>query len=265
MMQIFKVGCRMWLTNGVISYGLLEVSFFLIHISFLSLDLSSFRCCTWAILCFRETYCCITRGKKYQIFCFYVVKLSSRCKTERLYSQAEPPFLSEEMKIPWIQEGRESWNKRKALEKVSWGEMMKKLRGLFSQLSRRSLPLGPELHKYTLNGSYIERGNEMWTTWVYFQGFKVSLNLVVVYFLSCVWLSVTLQTVALQAPLSMWSPRQEYCSGLPFPSQRSSLPRGQTLVSCIGRQILYLWATREAPTLISKIIFYSSRRNGTST
>lgn len=51
--------------------------------------------------------------------------------------------------------------RRKALEKVSWKEMMKKLRGLFSQLSRRSLPLGPELHKYTLNGSYTKKGNEM--------------------------------------------------------------------------------------------------------
>ena len=118
--------------------------------------------------------------------------------------------------------------RRNALEKVSWEEMMKKLRGLFSQLPRRSLPLGPELHKYTPNGFYTERGNEMWTTWVYFQEFKVSPNLVVVYSLSRVWLSVTLQTVAHQAPLSMWSPRQEYYSGLPFPSQGSSLPRSQT-------------------------------------
>lgn len=46
--------------------------------------------------------------------------------------------------------------RRKALEKVSWEEMMKKLRGLFSQLSRRALPLGPELHKYTRNGFYTE-------------------------------------------------------------------------------------------------------------
>ena len=38
--------------------------------------------------------------------------------------------------------------------------------------------------------------------------------------LSCfsrVWLSVTLQTVARQAPLSMRFSRQEYWSGLPFP------------------------------------------------
>ena len=35
---------------------------------------------------------------------------------------------------------------------------------------------------------------------------------------SCVWLFVTLWTVALQAPLSMWFSRQERWSGLPFPS-----------------------------------------------
>ena len=35
---------------------------------------------------------------------------------------------------------------------------------------------------------------------------------------SCVWLLVTLWTVALQAPLSMGFPRQEYWSGLPFSS-----------------------------------------------
>ena len=36
--------------------------------------------------------------------------------------------------------------------------------------------------------------------------------------LSCVWLSVTPQTTARQAPLSMGFSRQEYWSGLPFPS-----------------------------------------------
>ena len=34
----------------------------------------------------------------------------------------------------------------------------------------------------------------------------------------CVWLFKTQWTVALQAPLSMGFPRQEYWSGLPFPS-----------------------------------------------
>ena len=49
-----------------------------------------------------------------------------------------------------------------------------------------------------------------------------------------------LWTVALQAPLSMGFPRQEYSSGLPFPSPGgSSQYRDQICVSCISRQILY--------------------------
>ena len=38
--------------------------------------------------------------------------------------------------------------------------------------------------------------------------------------LSRVWLCATPQTVACQAPLSMYFPRQEYWGGLPFPSLR---------------------------------------------
>ena len=38
--------------------------------------------------------------------------------------------------------------------------------------------------------------------------------------LSCVWLFVTPWTVAHQAPLSMESSRQEYWSGLPYPTSR---------------------------------------------
>ena len=122
--------------------------------------------------------------------------------------------------------------------------------------------------------------------------------------LSYIWLFVNPWTVAHQALLSMGFPRQEYWSGLPFPSpvhesekwkwsrsvvsdsQRphglqpnrllrpwdfpskstgvgchfllppsltlpyprgSSLPRDQTFGSCIGRWILYHWATGKQP------------------
>ena len=43
----------------------------------------------------------------------------------------------------------------------------------------------------------------------------------------------------------MGFPRQEYWSGLPFPlpDRWSSLCRDLTCVSCIGRQVLYHWAT----------------------
>ena len=51
---------------------------------------------------------------------------------------------------------------------------------------------------------------------------------------SCFWLSVTLWTVALQAPLSMGFYRQEYWSGLPF-SPPGDLPDPEIkLVSCIS-------------------------------
>ena len=51
---------------------------------------------------------------------------------------------------------------------------------------------------------------------------------------SHVCLCVTLWTVACQAPLSVGFPRQEYWSGLPFPSPGDlSQPRDQTHVSCL--------------------------------
>ena len=65
---------------------------------------------------------------------------------------------------------------------------------------------------------------------------------------SVVQLFVTSWTVACQASLSIGLSREEYCSGLPFPSP-GDLPNPwikPMFVSCIGRQILYHWATREA-------------------
>ena len=64
---------------------------------------------------------------------------------------------------------------------------------------------------------------------------------------SRVQLSVTPWTMARQAPLSMGFSRQEHRSGLPFPSP-GDLPHPQIEpnVSCVGRQILYCCATREA-------------------
>ena len=53
-------------------------------------------------------------------------------------------------------------------------------------------------------------------------------------------------TVAPQAPPSMGFSRQEYWSGLPFPSPgESSLPRDRTLVSRIAGSRFNLWATKE--------------------
>ena len=64
--------------------------------------------------------------------------------------------------------------------------------------------------------------------------------------LSCVLPSATPWGIARQPPLSMGFSRQEYWSGLPFPSPGgSSQLRDQTLVSYTGRWILYHCTTRE--------------------
>ena len=61
--------------------------------------------------------------------------------------------------------------------------------------------------------------------------------------LSRVRLFATPWTVAYQASASMGFSRQEYWSGLPFPSPgESSLPRDQTQVSRIGGRRFNLWA-----------------------
>ena len=59
---------------------------------------------------------------------------------------------------------------------------------------------------------------------------------------SCVQLFATLWTVAHQTPLFMRFSRQEYWSGLPFPTPGNPDPENQTHISyvfCIGRQVLY--------------------------
>ena len=67
--------------------------------------------------------------------------------------------------------------------------------------------------------------------------------------LSCVWLFVTPWTAALQAPLSMRFPRQEYWSGLPFPSPGDLPDPGLNLSLLLGKWILYYWPFREAQPL----------------
>ena len=62
-----------------------------------------------------------------------------------------------------------------------------------------------------------------------------------------VWLFVTPWTVVHQAPLSMEFSRQEYWSGLPFPSPGESSPPGDwSQVSCNADRFFTIWATREA-------------------
>ena len=54
---------------------------------------------------------------------------------------------------------------------------------------------------------------------------------------SCVWLSVTLWTIALQVPLSMEFSRQEYWSGLPCPPPGDLLDPGIELMSPVSPEL----------------------------
>ena len=62
-------------------------------------------------------------------------------------------------------------------------------------------------------------------------------------------------TAACQAPLSMGFSRQEHWNGLPFLLLGLFQPRDRTLISCIGRQILYYWATWDALFIFCKSDF----------
>ena len=59
----------------------------------------------------------------------------------------------------------------------------------------------------------------------------------------------TAWTITHPAPLPLGFPRQEYWSGLHFLLQGILLTHGHTCVSCIGRLILYHWATWEVSSI----------------
>ena len=65
--------------------------------------------------------------------------------------------------------------------------------------------------------------------------------------LSCVQLFATPRTVACQGPLSMGFSRQEYWSGLPFPSSGIFLTQGSNLGLLDFRQILYHLSHQGSP------------------
>ena len=85
--------------------------------------------------------------------------------------------------------------------------------------------------------------------------FTIDLKIVVrAQLLSSVRLFKTPWTGAHQAPLSMAFSRQEYQSGLPFPSpgklpKPGIKPKSLTKVFCIGKRVLYCCFTWEAPKI----------------
>ena len=85
--------------------------------------------------------------------------------------------------------------------------------------TRKPQNLGPPVKELLLFFSYEVKSNFLGTPW----------------------------TVVHQVTLSMGFPKQEYWSGVPFPSPgESSWPRDQTHIFYIGTWILYHWTTREA-------------------
>ena len=76
---------------------------------------------------------------------------------------------------------------------------------------------------------------------------RESIQYTVVQLLSHVWLLVTLRTVACRASLSMGFSRQEYWSGLPFPSSGDlPFPGIELGSSALQTGSFTIWATREA-------------------
>ena len=91
-----------------------------------------------------------------------------------------------------------------------------------------------QLSWFTLGYTWYQNPKKMW------QNLKVLI--------SCVQLFATPWTVAHQVSLSMGFSRQEYWSGLPFPSPGgSSRPRDWTCISCIGRWSLYYLSHQGSP------------------
>ena len=81
--------------------------------------------------------------------------------------------------------------------------------------------------------------------------------------LSRVQLFETPWTVACQASLSMEFSRQEYWSGLPFPSPGESFqPRDQTWVSCIASRFFTTWDTREVLNTSQFFCLQNMKKNG---
>ena len=76
-----------------------------------------------------------------------------------------------------------------------------------------------------------------------------------VWVLSHVWPCVTSWTIARQAPLSIGILQARILEWVAISSsRRSSRPRDWTLVSSIGKWILYYWITWEAPYIMFKAI-----------
>ena len=94
---------------------------------------------------------------------------------------------------------------------------------------------------------------------------ELYLAFVAVCVLSPVWVFATPWTVAHQAPLSMGFHRQEYWSGLPFPSPKDLPDQGIKLISPVSHALAGRFFTTESPgkplssLICSYLTFYDSQ------
>ena len=99
----------------------------------------------------------------------------------------------------------------------------------------------------------------MWRVWVFFV--CVYVCVCAAQSLSCVQLFATLWTTAHQAPLSMGFPRQEYWSGLPFPSSGDLSNPGIKPTSLVSPALVARFFTIVASKTVLKIMNFLFRKN----
>ena len=115
---------------------------------------------------------------------------------------------------------RDSWSNRQIwLWSTKWSTAKANRLLPRKRTGHRKHPL-PTTQEKTLQ-MYITRWSILKSHWLYFfcsQRWRSSMLLLLLSHFSCVWLCVTPETAAHQAPLSLGFSRQEHWSGLPFPS-----------------------------------------------
>ena len=125
---------------------------------------------------------------------------------------------------------------------------------LFLMALRMEQPSWKVVGSYLLIFCHVHIGKFLnWMNWVFWK-FGFHLTSCWMWAMSCVCSIAqscptlcNFKNCSLLGCLSMEFPRQDYWSGLPFPSPGDlPRPRDKTGISCIGRWILYHWATRTA-------------------
>ena len=137
---------------------------------------------------------------------------------------------------PWV--GKSPWRRESLLTPVFW---LGELYGLYGMGSQR---VG---HNWAIFTSFKTKPENCIFSYCILNYYQI-LNMSPCYCLvakSCLF--ATPWTVACQAPLSMGFPRQENWSGFPVLLQGIFPTQGLNLRLLLGRQILYDWATWEAP------------------